>query len=142
MAADAWRLGLKAGGMCQGLGAGCWPKGNSQKTTVGPDLVWLVAVLYAMNELVPSTLMAVPIFWFQRMIINEERSSSGAQAQVHKLQRRQDELLDALLPPAIVGEAQPAPMYIGPASSVSAAIKHARCPLAAIVVVDFEFGEG
>jgi hypothetical protein len=62
-----------------------------------------MAVLYAMNELVPSTLIVMPIFWFQQKIISEERSSSLAQAQVHKLQRRQDELLDALLPPAIVG---------------------------------------
>ena len=58
--------------------------------------------MYAVNELVPSTLIAIPIWWFQKSIIEEERTSMQAQNAVRKLQRRQDELLDALLPSAIV----------------------------------------
>ena len=59
-------------------------------------------MLYAVNELVPSTLMVMPLYWFQEMVVREERASSVAQAQVSRLQKRQDELLHALLPPQIV----------------------------------------
>ena len=59
-------------------------------------------VLYAVNELVPSTLMVMPLYWFQEMVVREERASSVGQTQVSRLQKRQDELLHALLPPQIV----------------------------------------
>ena len=59
-------------------------------------------VLYAVNELVPSTLMVMPLYWFQEMVVREERASSVAHSQVSRLQKRQDELLHALLPPQIV----------------------------------------
>jgi class 3 adenylate cyclase len=64
--------------------------------------VWYYWVLYTVNELVPSTLLVMPVVWFQQMVIDEERSSSLANLKVQKLQRRQDDLLRALLPPAII----------------------------------------
>ena len=66
-------------------------------------------MLYAVNELVPSTLMVMPLYWFQEMVVREERASSVAHSQVSRLQKRQDELLHALLPPQIVKLMHPVP---------------------------------
>jgi len=64
--------------------------------------VWWTLVLYAINELVPLALFLIPVYWTQQTIVEEERRSIRAQSQVQSFQRQQEELLDALLPSAIV----------------------------------------
>ena len=64
--------------------------------------VWWTLVLYGINELGPLALFLIPVYWTQQTIVQEESRSMRAQSQVQSVQRQQEELLDALLPSAIV----------------------------------------
>jgi len=66
------------------------------------DFSWWTLAMYVINEMVPSTLVLIPLRWMNHAIIDEENKSAEVLSMLHDQRERQDRMLDALLPRSMI----------------------------------------
>jgi len=66
------------------------------------EFSWWTLAMYVVNEMVPSTLVLIPLRWMNHAIIDEENKNAEVLTMLHDQRERQDRMLDALLPRSMI----------------------------------------